>query len=84
MDTVLSCELNGAVEVDLSGRLELTFVTDEVNTDILSSMLLDLLQPAAQVLESLIASDIVSEEDTVGSTVENSSHRLERLLTSLQ
>jgi len=45
-------------------------------------MLFDLLQPAPQVLKGLVPCDIVREEDAVGTTIENSSHRLERLLSS--
>ena len=84
VDTVLSGELNSAVEIDFSGRLQLTFVTDEVDAHILCSMLLDLLQPTAQVLECLITRDVVSEENAMSAAIKYPSYRLERLLTSLK
>lgn len=82
VDTVLSSELNSAVEIDFSGRLQLAFVTDEVDAHILCSMLLDLLQPTAQVLECLITRDVVSEENAMSAAIKYPSYRLERLLTS--
>ena len=83
VNIVLPCELDGAIEVDLSGRLKLAFVADEVNSYIFSSMLLDLLQPASQVFKSLIASDIIRKEDAMRTAVKNPRHRLETFLTSL-
>ena len=83
VDVVLARELDSSVEIDFSGGLKLAFVADQVYPDVLGRVLLDLLQPASQVLERLVPRDVVSQEDAVGSAVKNPSHRLERLLTSL-
>ena len=46
VDVVGSSEFNSAVKVDLTGRLKLALVSDEVNADIFCSMLLNLFKPA--------------------------------------
>ena len=46
-------------------------------------MLFDLFEPAAKIFKGFVASDIVGQEDAMGTAIENSSHRFERLLTSL-
>ena len=46
MDVVLTGELNGDVELHLAGALHLSFVSNEVDADILGRVLPDLLKPA--------------------------------------
>ena len=45
-------------------------------------MFLYFLKPVNSVNKSLVSSDIISQENTVRSSVENTSHTLERLLAS--
>jgi len=80
VNTVLSCELHCAVELDLTCALKLTLVADKVDSDVLSRVLLDLLQPTAKILKSLIARNVIGQENAVCTTVENPRHRFERLL----
>eukprot|EP00353_Schmidingerella_taraikaensis_P008770 CAMPEP_0185581810 /NCGR_PEP_ID=MMETSP0434-20130131/19052_1 /TAXON_ID=626734 ORGANISM="Favella taraikaensis, Strain Fe Narragansett Bay" /NCGR_SAMPLE_ID=MMETSP0434 /ASSEMBLY_ACC=CAM_ASM_000379 /LENGTH=138 /DNA_ID=CAMNT_0028200439 /DNA_START=703 /DNA_END=1119 /DNA_ORIENTATION=+ len=80
MDAILARELYSAVELNLASTLKLTFVADQVNAHILRGVLLYLLEPAAEVLEGFVASDVVCEEDAVGAAIENSRHRLKRFL----
>lgn len=83
VNAILASKLHSTVEVDLSGALKFTLVTNKVDANIFSSVLLDLLQPASQVFKSLVASDIVSEEHAVGAPVKDPCHRFERLLSRL-
>lgn len=81
MDALALSELDSPFKSDFSLRFKLALVTDKVDTDILGCMLFDLLQPDAEVVESLITCDIICQEHTVSTSVENPSHRLERFLT---
>ena len=45
-------------------------------------MFLYFLKPVNSVNKSLVSSDIISQENTVRSSIENTSHTLERLLSS--
>ena len=60
MDVVLAGELYGHVELNLSGAIELSFVADEVDADVLGRVLPDLLKPASKILKGLRARNIVS------------------------
>lgn len=74
VDGVLSGKLDGAVKVDLTCALELTLVTDQVDTDILSGVLLDLLQPTSQVFKCLVPGNIIGQKDAVGTSVKDPCH----------
>ena len=73
MDRVLSSEFDSAIEVDFTSTFELTLVTNQVDTDILSGVLLDLLQPTSQVFECLVPGNIIGQEDAVGTSVKDPS-----------
>ena len=84
MDIVLAGELNGHVELYLAGAIELSFVADEVYADVLGRVLSNLLKPASKILKGLRARNIVSEEHTMGSSVEDPSDRLKGFLACLK
>ena len=84
VNTLTLCKLHCSIESDLSLFFKLALVADEVHTHILSSMLLDLFQPTPQVVECLVTSNVISKEHTVSSTVEDSCHGFEWLLSSLK
>ena len=77
-------EFNGPVEGNFSLILEFTLVSNEVNSHILGGVLLNLLEPAPQVVECLVTCDIVGEEHAVRPAVEYPCDRLEGLLASLK
>ena len=52
-------EFNCSVKCDFSLVFELALVTNQVNTNILSSMLLNLFEPTPQIVECLITCDII-------------------------
>ena len=83
MDAILAGVLDSSVKLHLSLALVVALVADEVDANILRCVLLDLLQPVLQVLKSLVTRYVVSQKDTVSSTIENPCHRLEGLLASL-
>ena len=74
MNAILFSKLNGAIKLDLTATLQLALVANEVDAHVLIRVLLDLLQPAAQILESLVARDVVRQEDAVGAAVEYPRH----------
>ena len=83
VDAVLLSKLHSAVKVDFASALQLTLVANQVNADVFGGVLPDLFEPAAKILESLVARDIVGQEDTMGASVENPRDRLEGLLSGL-
>ena len=76
-------KLDRSVEGDLSRVFELTLVSDQVNSHILGGVLLNFLQPAPQVVESLVTGDIVCQEHAVRATVEDPGDGFEGLLPCL-
>ena len=68
------------MQCDLSLLLHLTLVSNEVHTYVFACVLFDFLEPVGEVGESLFTRDIVGEEDTVGTAVEDTRDRLKGLL----
>ncbi len=83
VNAVLSSKFHSTVKVDFTSALELTFVANQIDTDILCSMLLDLFKPAAQIFKGFITCDIISEKNAMSAPVKDPCHRLKRFLTSL-
>ena len=77
VNTLTLCKLNCSIEGDFSLIFQLTLVADQVDSHILRSMLLNFLQPTSQIVECLIACDIVRQEYAVRSAIENSCYRFE-------
>ena len=71
---------DGAFVGDLPLLLHLALVSYHVYADVLRRVLLHLRQPLAQVREGLLARHVVSQEHAVRTAVEDTRHRLERLL----
>ena len=84
MNSLTFGEFHSPVEGNFPLIFEFTLVSNEVNSHILGGVLLNLLEPAPQVVECLVTGDIVGEEHAVRPTVENPCDRLEGLLSSLQ
>ena len=84
MDLVLASELDSAIKLYFTSFLQFSFVTYEVDANILCCMIPDLFQPLFQILKCFISCYIISQEDTVSSSIEDPGHRLERFLTCLQ
>lgn len=82
MDALALSELDSSIEKNFSLVVQLALVTNKIDLHILSSMLLDFLQPTSEVVKSLVSCDIISQEDTVSSFIEDSCHRLKGFLTS--
>ena len=61
---------------------QIALVTNKHNNNIRVGMVSELLQPAVDVLVSLVLADIVNEEGTDGATVVGRSDRTVALLTS--
>jgi len=76
MDSIGLGKFNRSVELNLSLRLKLTLVANEVNPDIFCSVLFDFLEPAAQIVKSLITSDVICKEYAMSSSIEDPSHGL--------
>ena len=70
-------EFNCPVKCDFSLIFELALVSNQINANIFSSMLLDFLEPTPQIVECFITSDIIGEEYAMRTTIENSRHRFE-------
>ena len=83
VDSLALGKLDSSFKKNLSFVLKFTLISNQVNPYILGGMLFNLLQPTSQVVESLISCDIICQEYTVSSLVEDSSDRLEGLLTCL-
>ena len=83
MDVILAGKLNSDVKLYLALALHLSFVADEVDANVLGRVLPDLLKPAGEVLKGFRARNIVSEENTMGSSIEDASDRLKGLLAGL-
>ena len=83
MNAILSCKFYSTLELDLSRAFKFTFISNQVDANICVSMLLNFSEPILDIFKSFITRDIVGEEDAVGTSVENSCHWLERLLTGL-
>ena len=83
MDVILAGELYSDVELYLALALHLSFVAYEVDADVLGRVLPDLLKPACEVLKGFRARNIVSEENTVRSSIEDPCDRLKGLLAGL-
>ena len=71
------CEVHSSFKGHFPVLDEVALVTYQVNSNIFTSMSFDFPQPFDQVDEGLITSNIIGEEDTVSSPIENSCHRPE-------
>jgi hypothetical protein len=80
MKLILFGKLQSSLEGNFSLLLHLALVSDQVHAHIFTCMLLDLFQPIEQVYEGLFSGDIVGQKHTVSTSVEDTCHRLERLL----
>ena len=78
---VLFCKLETFFIRDLSFLFEIALVADEQLVDILGSESFDLLHPLANVVEALLGSDIVDNDDAVCSSVVARCESSESLLT---
>ena len=83
MNAIALCKLDCSVESNLALIGQLALVTDQIYANVLCRMGLDLLEPFTQTCKCLVACDVIRQEHLVGSSVEDTSHRLERLLAGL-
>ena len=83
VDAVIFGELNCPIELDFSLIFHFWLVSDEINLDILCSVLLYLLEPLNKISECLISSNIISQKYTMGAPIKDPSNRPKRLLSSL-
>ena len=72
----LDCPIKSHLTLVIKFRL----IADQIDHDILSGVLFDFFVPLGQIIKSLIASDIVSKEHTVRTSVEYSGYWLVRFL----
>lgn len=70
---VLFGEFHSSLEGDLSLLLHLTFVSNQIHSDVLAGVLLDLFEPLKEVHECLLTSHVIRKENAVGSPVEDTS-----------
>ena len=74
MDALPLGEFHSSVKHDLSLGVKLALVSNQVDTDLSGGVLLDFMQPTPQVVKGLVSGDIIGEEHTVGSSVEDPSY----------
>lgn len=74
VDAVLTSKLYGSVKVDLSRSLKLALVSNKVDADVFGGVLLDLFEPRAQILEGLVARNVIRQEDAMCATVKDPRH----------
>ena len=81
IDAVLLAKLNCPLSSHFTLVFQVCSVANQIDHDVLTCMLLYLLQPVYYVRECLFTGNIVSEEYAMSSSVEYTSNRPERLLT---
>jgi len=75
-------EVSGSLQSHLTLFFHFALITNEIDANIFSCMLPDLIQPVRQVCEGLFSSDIISEENAMGASVKDASDWFERFLPS--
>ena len=81
-DTVVISHFLAFLERDCASVLEISLVSDQDSSDVVLSVLLDLTHPGVHGVEGVTVSDVVDNNDTVGTLVVAGCDGLEALLAS--